>query len=261
MVGGSVLGSGGPSSLRLRSARLGERAESPQWESRDVAPTNPYADLPDPCPFPPIGDYGFLSDCETTALVAPSGRSSGCACRGWTRRACSAPSSTGTPAASASARPTCGCRRRMRYLPGTMVLETSWGTPDRLDHRARRPAHGPVAPRGRASRAPTGVRPPTTTPTTSCCGHGALRRTARCRSPWTASRCSTTAATPAQWSYADRALPPGQGHRRGSRRRAHAHHGHAHRVRGLRARSPGTLLKEGDNRFVRAVVERASRRP
>ena len=24
-------------------------------------------------PFPPIGDYGFLSDCETVALVAPSG--------------------------------------------------------------------------------------------------------------------------------------------------------------------------------------------
>ena len=24
-------------------------------------------------PFPPIGDYGFLSDCESVALVAPSG--------------------------------------------------------------------------------------------------------------------------------------------------------------------------------------------
>ena len=24
-------------------------------------------------PFPPIADYGFLSDCETTALVAPDG--------------------------------------------------------------------------------------------------------------------------------------------------------------------------------------------
>ena len=28
-----------------------------------------------------------------------------------------------------------------RYLPGTMVLETSWGTRDRLDHRPRRAAH------------------------------------------------------------------------------------------------------------------------
>jgi hypothetical protein len=24
-------------------------------------------------PFPPIAEYGFLSDCETMALVAPSG--------------------------------------------------------------------------------------------------------------------------------------------------------------------------------------------
>ena len=24
-------------------------------------------------PFPPIAEYGFLSDCETTALVAPGG--------------------------------------------------------------------------------------------------------------------------------------------------------------------------------------------
>ncbi|MHB8465224.1 MAG: hypothetical protein ACYDD7_10355, partial [Acidimicrobiales bacterium] len=24
-------------------------------------------------PFPPIADYGFLSDCESMALVAPSG--------------------------------------------------------------------------------------------------------------------------------------------------------------------------------------------
>ncbi|WP_235488450.1 hypothetical protein, partial [Frankia sp. AvcI1] len=24
-------------------------------------------------PFPPIAEYGFLSDCETTCLVAPSG--------------------------------------------------------------------------------------------------------------------------------------------------------------------------------------------
>ena len=31
---------------------------------------------PDPplvSPFPPIAEYGFLSDCETCALVAPSG--------------------------------------------------------------------------------------------------------------------------------------------------------------------------------------------
>jgi GH15 family glucan-1,4-alpha-glucosidase len=79
-------------------------------------------------PFPPIADYGFLSDCETTALVAPSGnvewmclprmdspsvfgalldRDAGSFRLG--------PADVSVPAAR-------------RYLPGTMVLETSWGT-------------------------------------------------------------------------------------------------------------------------------------
>jgi GH15 family glucan-1,4-alpha-glucosidase len=79
-------------------------------------------------PFPPIADYAFLSDCETCALVAPSGsvewlclprfdsssvfgaildRDAGMFRLG--------PDGVNVPAAR-------------RYLPGTMVLETSWGT-------------------------------------------------------------------------------------------------------------------------------------
>lgn len=79
-------------------------------------------------PFPPIADYGFLSDCETTALVAPSGaiewmclprmdspsifgaildRDAGAFRLG--------PADTDVPASR-------------RYLPGTMILETTWGT-------------------------------------------------------------------------------------------------------------------------------------
>ncbi len=79
-------------------------------------------------PFPPIAEYGFLSDCQTCALVAPSGnvewlclprfdspsvfgavidRDAGMFRLG--------PDGVGVPAAR-------------RYLPGTMVLETSWGT-------------------------------------------------------------------------------------------------------------------------------------
>jgi GH15 family glucan-1,4-alpha-glucosidase len=79
-------------------------------------------------PFPPIAEYGFLSDCETGALVAPSGavewlctprfdspsvfgaildRDAGSFRLG--------PADVMVPAAR-------------RYLPGTMVLETSWGT-------------------------------------------------------------------------------------------------------------------------------------
>jgi GH15 family glucan-1,4-alpha-glucosidase len=79
-------------------------------------------------PFPAIADYGFLSDCEATALVAPSGsvewmclprmdspsvfgslldRDAGTFRLG--------PAGVRVPAAR-------------RYLPGTMILETSWGT-------------------------------------------------------------------------------------------------------------------------------------
>jgi alpha,alpha-trehalase len=79
-------------------------------------------------PFPPIAEYGFLSDCATCALVAPSGnvewlclprfdspsvfgaildRDAGMFRLG--------PDGVNVPASR-------------RYLPGTMVLETSWGT-------------------------------------------------------------------------------------------------------------------------------------
>ncbi|TML98104.1 MAG: glycoside hydrolase family 15 protein [Actinobacteria bacterium] len=78
--------------------------------------------------FPPIADYGFLSDCETVALVAPSGAVEWlCLPRvdspsvfgamldrdaGLFRIA---PLGVSVPASR-------------RYLPGTIVLETSWGT-------------------------------------------------------------------------------------------------------------------------------------
>jgi GH15 family glucan-1,4-alpha-glucosidase len=79
-------------------------------------------------PFPPIAEYAFLSDCETTALVAPSGavewlclpRMDGPSVFGaiLDRDAGSfrlAPADQSVPAGR-------------RYLPGTMILETTWGT-------------------------------------------------------------------------------------------------------------------------------------
>ncbi len=93
-----------------------------------VAPT-PFVDRTAPqSPFPPIADYGFLSDCHTSALVAPDGtvewlcpprfdspsvfaaildRSAGGFRLG--------PASMGVPAGR-------------RYEPGTNILETTWMT-------------------------------------------------------------------------------------------------------------------------------------
>jgi GH15 family glucan-1,4-alpha-glucosidase len=80
-------------------------------------------------PFPAIADYGFLSDCESMALVAPSGNVEWmCLPRVDSPSVFGAlldrhaggfrlgPGDVTVPAAR-------------RYLPGTMVLETSWGTP------------------------------------------------------------------------------------------------------------------------------------
>ena len=88
--------------------------------------TVPFPEPTPRSPFPPIADYAFLSDCHVTALVAPSGavewmcvprvdsgsifgalldRDSGTFRLG--------PADVAVPAAR-------------RYLPGTMVLETTW---------------------------------------------------------------------------------------------------------------------------------------
>jgi alpha,alpha-trehalase len=80
-------------------------------------------------PFPPIAEYAFLSDCETTALVAPSGNVE------WL---CLPRMDSPSVFGSMLDRDAGGFRfgpadlrvpAARRYLPGTLVLETSWGTP------------------------------------------------------------------------------------------------------------------------------------
>ncbi len=78
--------------------------------------------------FPPIADYAFLSDCETVALVAPSGNVEWmCLPR------VDSPSVFGAILDRAAGSFRIGpagmtVPAARRYLPGTMVLETSWGT-------------------------------------------------------------------------------------------------------------------------------------
>ncbi|HEY4854260.1 MAG TPA: trehalase-like domain-containing protein, partial [Streptosporangiaceae bacterium] len=97
-----------------RNARTGRSAEQLAGAAAEFSP------------FPPIADYGFLSDCEVTALVAPSG---GIEWMCLPRLDC--PSVFGAmldrDAGSFRLGPedvTVPADRR--YLPGTMVLETSW---------------------------------------------------------------------------------------------------------------------------------------
>jgi GH15 family glucan-1,4-alpha-glucosidase len=80
-------------------------------------------------PFPPIADYAFLSDCETTALIAPSGNVE------WM---CLPRMDSPSVFGAILDRDAGGFRlgpadvevpAGRRYLPGTMVLETSWETP------------------------------------------------------------------------------------------------------------------------------------
>jgi GH15 family glucan-1,4-alpha-glucosidase len=80
-------------------------------------------------PFPPIADYAFLSDGEVTALIAPSGNVE------WL---CLPRMDGPSVFASVLDRDAGGFRLGpadhhvpvdRRYLPGTLVLETSWGTP------------------------------------------------------------------------------------------------------------------------------------
>jgi GH15 family glucan-1,4-alpha-glucosidase len=79
--------------------------------------------------FPPIADYGFLSDCHTVALVAPNGNVEWmCIPR------MDSPSVFGAILDRDAGGFRLGPAEVMvpagrRYLPGTMVLETSWETP------------------------------------------------------------------------------------------------------------------------------------
>jgi GH15 family glucan-1,4-alpha-glucosidase len=94
----------------------------------DSAPSLPYASSHPRSPFPPIADYGFLSDCENTCLISSAGSVEWlCAPRPDSPSLFGAildrgaghfrinPYGVTVPAAR-------------RYLPGSLILETTWQT-------------------------------------------------------------------------------------------------------------------------------------
>jgi GH15 family glucan-1,4-alpha-glucosidase len=111
-----------------RSGAVEVRAGRRPWDasSRSLARPDGLADLEEISPFPPIADYGFLSDCEVTALIAPSGNVEWmCLPR------MDSPSVFGTMLDRGAGGFRLGPADVMvpasrRYLPGTMILETSW---------------------------------------------------------------------------------------------------------------------------------------
>ena len=207
------------------------------------------ADPPLVSPFPPIADYGFLSDCETCALVAPSGaiewmclpRYDGPSVFGalldrdaGTFRL--GPADTMVPAAR-------------RYLPGHDDPGDDLGHRPRLADRPRRAARRPVARHRRALDARTAARPRTTTPTTSCCARCAAS-TARVEVQMECDPIFDYGRRYAQWEYVGDGLQRGGRHRRGLGDQAHAHDRPARRLRGLARARASRTLHDGDTAFV-----------
>ena len=118
--------------------------------------------------FPPIADYGFLSNCEQSCLIAPDGSVEWlCLPRP------DSPSVFGALLDRAAGLFRFGpgnahVPQHRRYVPGTMVLETTWQTPTGWLVVQDFLAMGPVQHTGRR-RTTTGP-PPISAPWARSCG-------------------------------------------------------------------------------------------
>ncbi len=150
--------------------------------------------------FPPIGDYGFLSDGEVTALVAPSGNIE------WL---CLPRFDSPSVFGAILDRDAGGFRLgpadvmvpvARRYLPGTMVLETSWGTPGGgwiivRDVLLMGPWHNETERSTTQVRAPTDYAAEHVLLRTVRCVSGEVQLTLDCEPVF------DYGATPGEWSY------------------------------------------------------------
>jgi GH15 family glucan-1,4-alpha-glucosidase len=157
--------------------------------------------------FPPIADFAFLSDCESMALVAPSGSVEWlCLPR------VDSPSVFGAVLDRHAGSFRLGPMDQMvpadrRYLPGTMVLETSWGTPTGWiivrDSLLVGPWHHDRELSHTHRRAPTDYDADHVLLRTVRCVNGSVQVELDCEPMFAYGR------VPAMWSYTDRGY--GQG--------------------------------------------------
>jgi GH15 family glucan-1,4-alpha-glucosidase len=204
------------------------------------------ADLDRPSAFPPIGDYGFLSDCEVTALIAPSGSVEWlCLPR------LDSPSVFGAildrDAGSFRLGPA-GVKVPVdrRYLPGTMVLETSWGTPTGWlvvrDVLLMGPWHHPRELSRSHRRAPTDYDAEHVLLRTVRCVNGEVQLALDCDPDLNYGR------TPVTWSYGEDGYHEGIARADGSELELRLTTDLRLGFEGGRA-TARTLLKAGDTRF------------
>ena len=161
----------------------------------------------------------------------------GCACRASTPPACSARSSAATPGRSGSRRSTSASRPARRYLPGTMILETSWGTPTGWiivrDVLLIGPWHHAADRSATYRRTPNDYEAEHILLRTIRCVSGEVQTVMDCEPVFDYGR------QPAQLGVHRRQLPPGRRPTAdGQRRQADPDHRHAARLRGRPGRRP-----------------------
>ena len=150
--------------------------------------------------FPPIAEYAFLSDCEVTALIAPSG---------YVEWLClprmDSPSVFGlmldrTAGGFRLGPADVSVPAGRRYIPGTMILETTWGTPSGWlivrDVLLIGPWHHDKERSGSHRRAPTDYDADHVLLRTMRCVDGTVEVTLDCEPKFDYGR------VPAQWDYA-----------------------------------------------------------
>jgi GH15 family glucan-1,4-alpha-glucosidase len=195
----------------------------------------------------PIGDYGFLSDGEMTALVAPGGSIEwmclprmdspsifGAILGRYAGNFRVSPSDVAVPAAR-------------RYLPGTMVLETSWGTATGWiivrDALIIGPWRHETALSGTWRRTPTDYEAEHLLLRTIRCVKGEVQTVVECEPVADYGRSIV------QWSYTEQLYHQGQARADGLQHTLTLTTDMRLGFEGGRA-SARTLLKEGDTRFV-----------